>query len=161
MCLLAFAKGKEKSNEFSSLDASTVPVARCPAAVPPSVDGNASLCTTGEATAEDSRPLLPVEGVPAYAAVVTRRAHPLQTSGLAKPTTNVSHISKAAGACFPKTCQGFWTACQLASIWPVMMSLQHINELTIGQFLLQGSLTTVLSGMVRALFPSSLSAQIK
>ena len=42
-----------------------------------------------------------------------------------------------------------------------MMSLPHINELTIGPFLLQGSLTLVLSGMVRALLPSSLSAQIK
>jgi hypothetical protein len=60
------------------------------------MEGSAALCAADELTAETTRQPRPMEGGPAYAAVVAGRAVPCQESRRLKPAANGSGTLKSA-----------------------------------------------------------------
>jgi hypothetical protein len=76
----------------------TEPAARCPAPSALAVEASAAVCAADELTAGTSRQPRPMEGGPAYAAVVAGHAVLRQESGPLKPTANGSGPSEPAAS---------------------------------------------------------------
>jgi hypothetical protein len=83
---LQLSAGKRKAAELSTSDGVSEPAARRPSPSALAVEASAAVCAADELTAGTSRQPRPMEGGPAYAAVVAGRAVPRQESGPLKPT---------------------------------------------------------------------------
>jgi hypothetical protein len=83
---LQLPAGKRKAAELSTSDGAADPAASRPAPSSLAVEATAAVCAAGKLTAGTSRQPHPMEGGPAYAAVLAGRAVARQESGPLKPT---------------------------------------------------------------------------
>jgi hypothetical protein len=90
--------GKRKAAELSTSDGVSEPAARRPVPNALAVEGSAALSAADELTAGSSRQPCPMEGGPAYAAVVAGFAVPCQESGPLEHTANGSGTPEPAAS---------------------------------------------------------------
>jgi hypothetical protein len=90
--------GKRKAAELSTSDGVSEPAARRPAPSALAMEGSAALSAADELTAGTSWQPHPMEGGPAYAAVVAGRAVPFQERGPLKPIANGSGTPERAAS---------------------------------------------------------------
>jgi hypothetical protein len=95
---LQLPAGKRKATELSTSDGVSEPHARRTAPSALAVEASAAVCAADELTAGTSRQPRPMEGRPAYAAVVVGRAAPRQENGPLKPTAKVSGTTEPAAS---------------------------------------------------------------
>jgi hypothetical protein len=95
---LQLPAGKGKAAELSTSDGVSESAARRPAPSGLAVKASAAVCATDELTAGTSRQPRPMEGGPAYAAVVAGRALPCQESRPLKPTAKGSGTPEPAAS---------------------------------------------------------------
>jgi hypothetical protein len=95
---LQLPAGKRKAAELSTSDGVFEPAARRPAPSALAVEASATVCAADELTAGTSRQPRPMEGGPAYDAVVAGRAVPCQESGPLKPTVKGSGTMEPAAS---------------------------------------------------------------
>jgi hypothetical protein len=104
---------KRKAAELSISDCVSEPAARRPAPSALAVEGSAADSAADELTAGTSRQPRPMDGGPAYAAVVAGRVVPCQESGPFNPQPMVRvvpnllpHLRQTLGARLLETCPG-------------------------------------------------------